>query len=53
MGNEKKQIKKENLPAPAEECPLCKISPGTLEKLKQAGEQKNKNKSKIEEKSKI
>ena len=40
MENKKKQIKKE------EECPLCKISSETLEKLKKAGEQKIKIKNK-------
>ena len=40
MEDEKKQIKKEE----EEKCPLCKISLETLEKLKEAGEQKNKNK---------
>ena len=44
MENEKKQIKKED------ECPLCKISLETLEKLKKAGEQKNKNRSEINKK---
>ena len=44
MENKKKQIKKKDLPAQTGECPLCKISLETLEKLKKSGEQKIKNK---------